>query len=111
MVYGAHCERTIKAEDLPAGMLGTALFIGPMGPLEIGIILLLIVVLFGADKIPKLARSAGEAKKEFEKAKIEAEKEIKDYEEELDESESAESASASGEAGVTKETEAQTESS
>lgn len=86
------------------------MFIGPMGPLEIGIILLLIVVLFGADKIPKLARSAGEAKKEFEKAKIEADKEIEEYEQELEEGEEAEAASepASGEA-VSKET--QTESS
>ncbi|MDY7081107.1 MAG: twin-arginine translocase TatA/TatE family subunit [Halobacteria archaeon] len=61
------------------------LFVGGLGPLEIGIILLLIVVLFGADKIPKLARSAGEAKKEFEKAKIEANKEVQEYEQELEE--------------------------
>ncbi len=52
--------------------------------MEIGIILLLLVLLFGADKIPKLARSAGDAKKEFEKAKMEAEKEVKEYEQELE---------------------------
>ncbi|MDZ7687818.1 MAG: twin-arginine translocase TatA/TatE family subunit [Halobacteriales archaeon] len=61
------------------------LFVGGLGPLEIGIILLLLVLLFGADKIPKLARSAGDAKKEFEKAKMEAEKEVKEYEKELEE--------------------------
>lgn len=63
------------------------LFVGGLGPLEIGIILLLLVILFGADKIPKLARSAGDAKKEFEKAKMEANKEIQEYEQELEEEE------------------------
>lgn len=65
------------------------LFVGGLGPLEIGIILLLLVILFGADKIPKLARSAGDAKKEFEKAKMEANKEIQEYEKELEEEEEA----------------------
>ena len=63
----------------------TPLFVGGLGPLEIGVILILLVLLFGADKIPKLARSAGDAKKEFEKAKMEAEKEVKEYEQELEE--------------------------
>jgi len=60
------------------------LFIGGLGPLEIGVILLLLVLLFGADKIPKLARSAGDAKKEFDKATMEAKKEVKEYEQELE---------------------------
>ncbi len=60
------------------------LFIGGLGPLEIGVILLLLVLLFGADKIPKLARSAGDAKKEFDKAKMEAKKEVEEYEKELE---------------------------
>ncbi|MDZ7687569.1 MAG: twin-arginine translocase TatA/TatE family subunit [Halobacteriales archaeon] len=60
------------------------LFIGGLGPLEIGVILLLLVLLFGADKIPKLARSAGDAKKEFDKANMEAKKEVKEYEKELE---------------------------
>lgn len=37
------------------------------GP-EIAIIVGIAVLLFGADRIPKLARSMGEAKKEFEAA-------------------------------------------
>jgi sec-independent protein translocase protein TatA len=37
------------------------------GP-EIAIIVVVAVLLFGADRIPKLARSMGEAKKEFEAA-------------------------------------------
>ncbi|MDY7083459.1 MAG: twin-arginine translocase TatA/TatE family subunit [Halobacteria archaeon] len=61
------------------------LFIGGLGPLEIGIILLLVVVLFGANKIPKLARSAGEAKKEFQKSQLEAKKEVEEFEKELEE--------------------------
>jgi sec-independent protein translocase protein TatA len=60
------------------------LFVGGLGPLEIGVILILLVLLFGADKIPKLARSAGDAKKEFDKAKMEAQKEVKEYEKELE---------------------------
>jgi sec-independent protein translocase protein TatA len=63
----------------------TPLFVGGLGPLEIGVILILLVLLFGADKIPKLARSAGDAKKEFEKAKMEAEKEVQEFEKELEE--------------------------
>jgi sec-independent protein translocase protein TatA len=37
------------------------------GP-EIAIVVGIAVLLFGADRIPKLARSMGEAKKEFEAA-------------------------------------------
>jgi sec-independent protein translocase protein TatA len=68
----------------------TPLFVGGLGPLEIGVILILLVLLFGADKIPKLARSAGDAKKEFEKAKMEAEKEVQEFEQELEEEPSPE---------------------
>ena len=38
------------------------------GPTELIIILLIVLLLFGGAKLPKLARSLGEAKKEFEKA-------------------------------------------
>jgi sec-independent protein translocase protein TatA len=37
-----------------------------LGPTELIIILLIVVLLFGAAKLPKLARSLGEAKREFE---------------------------------------------
>ena len=36
-----------------------------LSPEIIGIIALAAVLLFGADKLPKLARSAGQAKREF----------------------------------------------
>jgi sec-independent protein translocase protein TatA len=37
-----------------------------IGPGELAIILVLLVLLFGGAKIPKLARSLGQAKHEFE---------------------------------------------
>ena len=41
---------------------------GGLGPTELIVILLIVLLLFGGAKLPKLARSLGEAKKEFEKA-------------------------------------------
>jgi sec-independent protein translocase protein TatA len=38
------------------------------GPTELMIVLVIVVLLFGASKLPKLARSLGEAKNEFEKS-------------------------------------------
>jgi len=38
-----------------------------LGPTELAILLVIILLLFGGSKLPKLARSLGEAKKEFEK--------------------------------------------
>lgn len=43
------------------------IFVIITGP-EIAIVVVIAVLLFGADRIPKLARSMGEAKKEFEAA-------------------------------------------
>jgi sec-independent protein translocase protein TatA len=36
-------------------------------PAEIGIVVLVIVLLFGGSQLPKLARSIGQAQKEFKK--------------------------------------------
>ncbi len=82
----------------------TPLFVGGLGPLEIGVILILLVLLFGADKIPKLARSAGDAKKEFEKAKMEAEKEVQEFEQELEEEAAEPEADEGGEGTTTAST-------
>ena len=49
-----------------------------IGPAEIVIILLVIVLLFGGAKLPKLARSLGSAKGEFEKGLKEGEKASKE---------------------------------
>ena len=39
-----------------------------IGPLEIGFVLGLVLLLFGPDKLPQLARSFGKATKEYQKA-------------------------------------------
>mgnify|MGYP000167321785 CR=1 FL=1 len=52
----------------------------PGGP-ELLIILLIAVLLFGANKIPKLARSSGEAIGEFQKGRQEVEEELQDMKE------------------------------
>ncbi len=41
-------------------------------------------LIFGAKKIPELARTFGKAKGEFEKGKLEAEKELKDFKDKED---------------------------
>jgi sec-independent protein translocase protein TatA len=48
----------------------------PGGYEWIFIILIIVVIIFGAKKIPELARSFGKATSEFEKARIESKKEI-----------------------------------
>ncbi len=56
-----------------------------IGSTEIIILVVVIgVLIFGAKKIPELAKTFGKAKGEFEKGKIEADKELKDFKEEVD---------------------------
>ena len=45
------------------------------------VIVVVVVLIFGAKKIPELAKTFGRAKGEFEKGKIEGEKELKDFKE------------------------------
>jgi|TARA_B100002003_G_scaffold49700_1_gene44830 sec-independent protein translocase protein TatA len=49
------------------------------------IIVIVGVLLFGAKKIPELARTLGKSKGEFEKGKIEGDKELKDLKEKKEE--------------------------
>lgn len=51
----------------------------PMGNEWIILIIIAVIFIFGAKKIPELAKTLGKAKGEFEKGKIEAEKELKDF--------------------------------
>lgn len=51
----------------------------PQGGELIIIAIVIGVLIFGAKKIPELAKTFGKAKGEFEKGKIEGEKELKDY--------------------------------
>ena len=43
------------------------------------VVVVIGVLIFGAKKIPELARTFGKAKGEFEKGKIESEKELKEF--------------------------------
>lgn len=62
----------------------------PGGP-ELIIILLVLVLLFGANKIPKLARSTGQAMGEFQKGREELNQELEDMQEAPKSSSSADS--------------------
>jgi sec-independent protein translocase protein TatA len=53
---------------------------------EIALIVVAIIVLFGASKIPELARSLGKATGEFKKGQKEIERELKDVEKSIKES-------------------------
>ena len=60
------------------------LAIGPLGTWEMVIIALLILVLFGAKKLPTFARSLGKSMGEFRKAKDEFEAELHRAQDEIE---------------------------
>ncbi|MGD2294535.1 MAG: twin-arginine translocase TatA/TatE family subunit [Candidatus Aminicenantes bacterium] len=43
-------------------------FLGPIGPTELILIILIIVIIFGARKLPELGKSLGEGIKNFKKS-------------------------------------------
>ncbi len=57
--------------------LASVLAVLGLGTPEIMIILFIVLLLFGAKKLPELARGLGKSVSEFKKATNEAEKEIK----------------------------------
>lgn len=57
--------------------------IGGLGPTELILIFALIVLLFGAAKVPELARSLGTSMGEFKKAQRESELSLKEFERSL----------------------------
>ncbi|MFH1231464.1 MAG: twin-arginine translocase TatA/TatE family subunit [Planctomycetota bacterium] len=59
-------------------MISTLGFLGNLGFTEIVVIVGVLVLLFGAKKIPELARSLGSSIKEFKKGAQEVEKKIED---------------------------------
>ena len=65
------------------------LFLGGLGPLELGAIALIVILLFGASKLPKLARSMGSATGEFKKGRQEVEEELEEMQDEGSEEEVA----------------------
>ena len=57
-----------------------------LGMTEILILVVVVgVFIFGAAKIPKLAKTFGKAKAEYKKGEIEGDKELKDFKEKNDE--------------------------
>lgn len=81
-------------------LTSTPLFIGGLpGGMEMAVVLLIAILLFGANKIPKLARSSGEAIGEFQKGREEVEQELQEIK-----SESAPDASADTTADTTSDT-------
>ncbi len=65
-----------------------------LGTTEIIILVVVIgVLIFGAKKIPELAKTFGKAKGEFEKGKIEADKDLKEFKEEINSSKDKEAKS------------------
>ncbi len=57
-----------------------------IGPQELILVFLVIVLLFGASKLPELARSMGKASGEFKKAQIETANEMRKLEAPIQES-------------------------
>jgi|TARA_B110000196_G_C20478270_1_gene356800 sec-independent protein translocase protein TatA len=65
-------------------MLGMYIVNFIQGPEIIILVVVIGVLIFGVKKIPELAKTFGKAKGEFEKGKIEADKELKDFKGEID---------------------------
>lgn len=64
--------------------LGIMMFFGGLGAPEFLVIgILVIVLLFGAQKVPQLAKSFGQAMGEFKKAKRESELNLKKFEDSI----------------------------
>lgn len=58
-------------------MILLPLFPGIPGGIELLVVLLVVVLLFGANKLPKLARASGQAMGEFRRGREEIEAELK----------------------------------
>lgn len=88
--------------------MSTLLFIGGLGPVELGLVVLVLILLFGASKLPKLARSVGSATGEFKKGRQEVEEELEQMQGGLDEAgaEPATAADTTAETGAEPETDA-----
>ncbi|ELZ59720.1 MULTISPECIES: Sec-independent protein translocase protein TatAo [unclassified Haloferax] len=82
------------------------LFPGLPGGPELLIVLLIVVLLFGANKLPQLARSSGQAMGEFRRGREEIEEELKKGAEEGDDEDEKEDEAEADDADAT-ETEAE----
>lgn len=59
-------------------MISGSIVLGMIGPWQIGIIVVLVLLLFGGKKIPELMRGLGSGIKEFKDASKEEENETED---------------------------------
>jgi len=69
---------------------------GPLGPQEMIVIFLILLLLFGAKKLPALARGMGKSVGEFRKAREEFEDEIRKGGEEVDKEDAVKVSEAQG---------------
>ena len=58
-----------------------------LGPWEIALVILVIIILFGGKKLPELARGLGLGLREFKKAKQEIKDEVKNVTDEVENTE------------------------
>ena len=58
-----------------------------LGPWEIALVILVIIILFGGKKLPELARGLGLGLREFKKAKQEIKDEVKNVTNEVEDAE------------------------
>ena len=58
-----------------------------LGPWEIGLIILVVIILFGGKKLPELARGLGLGLREFTKAAREIKDEVKSAADDVDDNE------------------------
>tara|TARA_B000000460_G_C21313862_1_gene305565 strand:+ start:297 stop:494 length:198 start_codon:yes stop_codon:yes gene_type:complete len=58
-----------------------------LGPWEIGLIILVVIILFGGKKLPELARGLGLGLREFKKATREIKDEVKSATDDADDNE------------------------
>jgi sec-independent protein translocase protein TatA len=65
----------VEMESLPLNMMMQMI---PSGFEWIILVIIVVVLIFGAKKIPDLARGFGKATSEFEKARIEAKRELRE---------------------------------
>ena len=59
-------------------MISTSLFLGAIGPWQVGLIVIALLLLFGGKKIPELMKGLGSGIKEFKDASKEDEENAKE---------------------------------
>ncbi|MDG1715040.1 twin-arginine translocase TatA/TatE family subunit [Lacinutrix sp.] len=59
-------------------MISTSIFLGAIGPWQVGLIVIALLLLFGGKKIPELMKGLGSGIKEFKDASKEDEENAKE---------------------------------